>query len=156
MDLVHVGATWLHLMATVAMLGYYALLGSLVLPVLRKIVPAAELGDAIATVERHALPIIVASLVVFLATGVYLMGVDARYGGVGDFSGSWTTLLLAKHVVVAVMVGVGVYLDALIMRRPTDGSGDEARTVRRIEIVVAVMTALGALIVLLTAAAQVG
>ena len=81
MDLMHVGATWLHLMATVAMLGYYAIVGLLILPVLRRIVPSRELGETIGAVERRALPVIIASLTIFLATGVYLMGADARYGG---------------------------------------------------------------------------
>jgi len=154
MDLVHVGATWLHLMATVVTVGYYALLGRLVLPVLRRLVPEAELGDALAEVERHAIPVLVASLAIFLATGVYLMGVDPQYAGAGRISGSWATLLLIKHGVVAVMVGVGVYLDALIMRRPSDEAGYQARTMRRIGIAVWIMTVLGVIIVLLTAAAQ--
>jgi uncharacterized membrane protein len=157
MDLVHVGATWLHLLATVAMIGYYAFLGRVVLPVLRRFVPAAELGESIAAVERHALPVIVASLAIFLVTGVYLMGIDPAYGGLGKVTGSsWATLLLVKHLVVAVMVGVGVYLDALIMRRPPAGAEGQAPPMRRIEVAVAVMTALGVLVLLLTAAAQVG
>lgn len=154
MDLVHVGATWLHLMATVVTVGYYALLGRLLLPVLRRLVPESELGDALAEVERHAIPVLVASLAIFLATGVYLMGVDPRYAGVGKVGGSWATLLLVKHAVVAVMVGVGVYLDGLIMRRPPDDPGYQARTMRRVEISVWVMTLLGVMVVLLTAAAQ--
>jgi uncharacterized membrane protein len=157
MDLVHVGATALHLLATVAMVGYYALLGRVVLPVLRRFVPAKELGESIAAVERHALPVLIASLAIFLATGVYLMGIDPAYGGLGKVTGSnWATLLLVKHAVVAVMVGVGVYLDALIMRRPPAEAEGQAPPMRRIEVAVGVMTALGVLVLLLTAAAQVG
>jgi uncharacterized membrane protein len=155
-DLVPVGATWLHLVATVAMLGYYAIAGLLVLPVLRRTVPGRELGETIAGVERRALPVIIGSLVIFLATGVYLMGVDARYGGVGNVTGStWATLFLVKHLVVAVMVGLGVYFDALVVRgiAPPEATPQTAAA-RRLTVVAGVMTLLGAFVLLLTAAAQ--
>jgi uncharacterized membrane protein len=155
-DLVQIGATWLHLIATVAMVGYFAILGLLVLPVLRGVVSARELGETIAGLERRALPVIVGSLVVFLATGVYLMGADARYGGVGNVTGSaWATLLLAKHLVVGVMVALGVYFDALIVRRivPPEAP-DRTAALRRLEVVAGAMTLLGALVLFLTAFAQ--
>jgi uncharacterized membrane protein len=156
LDLVPVGARWLHLVATVAMIGYYAILGLLVLPVLARIVSARQLGDTLAAVERRALPIIIGSLAIFLATGVYLMGADTRYGGVGDVSGSsWATLLLAKHLVVAVMVGLGVYVDAIIARRMAPPEEmDQVAAARRLTVVAAAMTLLGAVVLFLTAAAQ--
>ena len=156
MDLLPVGATWLHLIATVAMVGYYAILCLLVLPVLRQVLSARELGETIAGVERRALPVIIGSLAVFLATGVYLMGADVRYGGVGNVTGSaWATLLLAKHLVVGVMVALGVYIDALIVRRISPPEApDQTAAVRRLEVVAGVMTLLGALVLFLTAVAQ--
>jgi uncharacterized membrane protein len=155
MDLVHVGATWLHLLATVALGGYYAILGLIVLPVLRRFVPASDLGEAIAAVERRALPVIVVSLGVFLATGVYLMGIDTQYGGLGNVTGStWSTLILAKHGVVAVMVGLGVYLDALIIGHAAREAGEQAAALRRVSLAAGAMTLLGVLVLFLTAAAQ--
>jgi uncharacterized membrane protein len=156
LDLVPVGARWLHLVATVTMIGFYAVLGLLVLPVLTRVVTARQLGDTIAAVERRALPVIIGSLAIFLATGVYLMGADARYGGVGDVTGSaWATLLLAKHLVVAVMVGLGVYIDAIIARRmaPPEET-DQVAAARRLTVVAGAMTVLGAVVLFLTAAAQ--
>ena len=155
MDLVQVGARWLHLVATVAMIGYYAVLGVLVLPALRQAGSARALGETIAAMERRALPIIVGSLVAFLATGVYLMGADTRYSGVGEITDSWSTLLLVKHVVVAVMVALGVYIDAIIVRRlaPPDAADQDAAA-RWLMVVAAVMTGLGLLVLYLTAAAQ--
>jgi len=155
-DLMHVGATWLHLMATVAMLGYYAIVGLLVLPVLRRIIPSRELDETVATIERRALPVIIVSLIVFLATGVYLMGADVRYGGVGNVTGStWATLFLVKHLVVLVMVGLGVYFDALVVRRVAAPEETAQTTdVRRLTVVAGLMTLLGAVVLLLTATAQ--
>jgi uncharacterized membrane protein len=155
LDLVQVGARWLHLVATVALIGYYAALGALVVPALRGAMTPRVLGESIAAIERRALPVVVGSLVVFLATGVYLMGADTRYSGVGEITDSWSTLLLVKHVVVAVMVGLGLYVDAIIVRRlaPPDAVDQDA-TARWLMVVAGAMTALGLVVLFLTAAAQ--
>ncbi|HSO30078.1 MAG TPA: CopD family protein [Candidatus Sulfomarinibacteraceae bacterium] len=155
MDLVQVGATWLHLLATVALVGYYAVVGLIVLPAVRQTVPAREFGETIGAVERRALPVIVGALIVFLATGVSLMGNDPSYEGVGNVTGSaWATLLLAKHLVVLVMVGLGAYIDALIARRFATGDPGQPAPVRRLSIAVGAMTLLGAVVLLMSAVAQ--
>ncbi|TAJ99130.1 MAG: hypothetical protein EPO36_12620 [Chloroflexota bacterium] len=157
MDLLQVGATWLHLLATVALLGYYAVFGLIVLPAVRKVVPAPELGAAIVAIHRRSTAVVVASLVVFLATGVYLMVMNERYEGVGNVGGSWATLLLVKHGVIAVMVGIGVYIDALVVRGfELAGSAAHPSAVRRLARAAVAMTALGAVVLFLTAAAQGG
>lgn len=158
MDLLQVGATWLHLLATVALLGFYAILGAIVLPAIRGVVPDRELGEAIVAIERRATPLIVASLAAFLATGVFLMVTSPRYGGVGEVAGSaWATLVLTKHGVIAIMVGIGVYIDALVVRGfATPGSVGQAAAVRRLAIASWAMTILGTVVLLLTAAAQEG
>jgi len=48
LDLVQVGARWLHLVATVALIGYYAALGALVVPALRGAMTPRVLGESIA------------------------------------------------------------------------------------------------------------
>ena len=155
MDLAQVGATWLHLLATVAMIGYYAILGLVVLPAIRGLVPAPALGDSIAAIERRATPVIIGSLAIFLATGVFLMTTDPRYGGVGNVGSTWATLFLVKHVVVLAMVGVGVYIDALVVRRFAAAEApDDPAAVRLLVLSSAVMTLLGAVVLFLTAAAQ--
>lgn len=155
MDFAHVGATWLHLLATVAMLGYYAILGLIVLPAARRIVAPRELGESIAATERRATPVIVGSLVAFLATGVYLMVTSSRYGGVGDVGSTWAAIFLVKHLVVGAMVALGVVIDALVVRGFADpGSPGQPAAVRRLELATVVMTILGALVLLLTAAGQ--
>jgi uncharacterized membrane protein len=155
MDLAQVGATWLHLLATVAMIGYYAILGLVILPAIRGLVPAPALGESIAAIERRATPVIIGSLAIFLATGVFLMTTDPRYGGVGNVAGStWSTLFLVKHVVVLVMVGVGVYVDALVVRRFAAAETPDPSAVRLLVLSCGLMTLLGAVVLFLTAAAQ--
>lgn len=156
MDVMQVSASWLHLLATVAMLGYYAVFGLVVVPVIARIVPAAELRAAVAAVEGRATPLIVGSLIVFLATGIYLMVNDPSYGGLGNVGGStWATLFLVKHLVVGAMVGVGVVIDAIVVRRFAGPRVvDQPGATRLLVGLSGVMTLLGAVVLLLTAAGQ--
>lgn len=154
-DLFPVGAAWLHLLATVALLGYYAVLAVIVVPVLRRALPAAQLAAALAAVERRALPLIIGSLAVFLATGIYLMGADARYGGVGSIGSTWASVLLVKHIVVIAMVGVGLVVDALFVRVAALEDGQaQARALGHLTLGLRGMTLLAAVVLLLTAVAQ--
>jgi uncharacterized membrane protein len=156
MDLMHVGASWLHLVATVALLGYYAIFGLLVIPVLRQRVADREAAATVAAVEGRATPVVFGSLAVFLATGVYLMVNGEQYGGLGNTDGStWATFFLVKHVVVLVMVGLGVYIDALVARRfAGPAAQDRPAPFRTFEISAGAMTLLGAVVLFLTAAGQ--
>jgi uncharacterized membrane protein len=155
MDLVLAGAHWLHLVATVALIGYYAALALLVLPAFQRSLPEHELGEAIAAVERRALPVLVGSVAVFIATGVYLMGADDRYGGVGNVSDSWASLLLVKHLVVVGMIGLGLWVDSLIVRGvAAPDATDRPAAVRRLVRATQATTLAGAVVLLLTAAAQ--
>ncbi len=162
MDPLEVGATWLHAVAMVIALGYYAVLGWIVLPALER----GGVADAsVVAIERRALPLVALSIVVFTASGLYLMLGDGRYAGPGNVTAStWTMLMLLKHVVVAVMVGLGVSLHFIATRGERDGPASEAlqagptpdpgriRTIRWLADGIAI---LGAVVLLLTAAAQV-
>ena len=53
------------------------------------------------------MPLLIASLIAFLATGVYLLTADSQYAGLGRVGGTWASLLLVKHVVVLFMVILG-------------------------------------------------
>ena len=157
MDVVQAAAVWLHSLATVVLLGYYAILALIVVPVLRRVVNGPAIGRVIPDIERRALPLIVAAIVVFLGTGLYLMLSDARFSGFGHFFGStWSTLIVIKHVVVVALVGVGAYLDLLLMPAiagPVDEAGRTAAVTRLARSATA-MVILGAIVLLLTAAAQ--
>jgi uncharacterized membrane protein len=157
MNLAEVVATWLHLIATVTLLGYFVMLALLVLPVLRRLESSREFVESVAALERRALPLMITSLGVFLATGVYLMGNDPRYGGVGSIGSTWATVLLAKHLVVLAMVGLGLYFDALVVRAARAPEGiDQAAQMTGITRAANGMAILAAVILLLTAVAQAG
>jgi uncharacterized membrane protein len=150
-------AGWLHSLATVFVLGYYALLAFVVVPVLRHTLDAPTLGRVIPEIERRALPLILAALVVFVVTGAYMLSTDAQFQGLGHaFVNTWSTLIVVKHAVVIVLVGFGVYIDLLVVpdiARPVD-EAFQAAAVRRLARSATAIAALGTVVLLLTAAAQ--
>jgi uncharacterized membrane protein len=156
MDFPVVLAVWLHTLAFVIAWGYYGILGRMVLPALERSLDRPTQAAALAAIERQALPLIAISLVLFGATGAYLLVVDQHYAGLGNvFASTWTTLMLIKHVLVIGLIVLGLYVDILI-RRAGDATSDDVRgsVLRRVGWSAEGATGLGALIVLLTAAAQ--
>ena len=156
MDLPLVLAVWLHTLAFVIAWGYYGILGRMVLPAIERSLERPAQAAALVAIERRALPLIVLSLVLFTATGTYLLVIDLHYGGLGNvFASTWTTLMLVKHVLVVGLVVLGVIVDRLI-RRVGEATSENAResALRRLRLSAEGATGLGALIVLLTAAAQ--
>jgi putative copper export protein len=139
------------------LLGYYAALGLLLVPVQRRTADGPTLGRVIPAIERRALPLILACIGVFLVTGTYLLVTDHGFLGIGHFFGSaWSTLIVIKHVVVVALVGIGVYVDLLVVPDVANPVDEAARTaaIRRLARSTGAMTALGAIVLILTAAAQ--
>jgi uncharacterized membrane protein len=156
MDVGQIVAVWLHTVGFVIAWGYYGVLARMVIPEL-----AADGSDragvlALAGIERRALTLIGAALLLFLVTGTYLLLTDASYQGLGNFFAStWTTLMLVKHVVVVALVAVGFGIDVLIRRAAGSISQADRRTaLRGARLGAEAATGLGAVIALLTAAAQ--
>jgi uncharacterized membrane protein len=154
MNLIVVGATWLHVIATVTLVGYYVVLGLLILPTLRRLAPPTTTVETIASMQGRATPVFVVALIVFLATGVYLLGLDPQYRGPGNIAGSWGTFLAAKHVLVAVMVGLGLYHDGIIVRLAARAAEAADADLNRVARTTWGMALMGAAVLLLTAAAQ--
>lgn len=151
---------WAHLIATVVLVGYYAVLTVMLLPALgaargtdirARGGPSQAPMELLGAVERRAMPILVTMLVVFLATGVALLTGDRRYSGAGSIESSWATLLLVKHVLIVGMLVLGSYLDGLIVRA---AQAPGVVGFRRITWTTRGVAALGAVVLLLTAAAQ--
>lgn len=157
MDVVHAVAAWLHSLSTVVLLGYYGLLALIIVPVLQRSVDAPTLGWVIPAIERRARPLILAAIGIFLVTGTYMLVTDQRFLGFGHaFANAWSTLIVIKHVVVVALVGLGVYLDLLVVpdiATPVDEVA-QAAAVRRLARSSAMIATLGAIVLLLSAAAQ--
>jgi uncharacterized membrane protein len=155
MDVAHVFATWLHTLAFVIAWGYYGILGRMVLPGLERSLERPAQAAALVAIERRALPLVAISLALFTVTGTYLLVIDPRYAGLGNFSTTWATLMLVKHVLVVILVLLGVGVDRLIRAAAAVTSADaRVSALHRVRLSAEGATALGALIVLLTGVAQ--
>lgn len=154
-DVTQVLGLTLHTVAFVIVWGYYGILARIVLPSLERTVEGPQLGRVLLTIERRAVPLLLLAVALFLATGTYLMLSDPEYEGLGAIRDSWSSLMLLKHLVVVAFVAAGVAVDILV--RLADEAEDDATraaATRRVRRTADVATALGALIALLTAAAQ--
>ena len=156
MDLEQVLAITLHTVAFVIVWGYYGILARVILPGLRGTLDLAGQTRTLAAIERRALPLVLLSIVLFIATGTYLLVVNPAYHGLGSFTTTWATLMLIKHLLVIGLIGLGVLIDYLI-RGAAEAQRDEDRAsdLRWLRFGAEAATALGALIALTTAAAQV-
>ncbi|MDP2349885.1 MAG: CopD family protein [Chloroflexota bacterium] len=154
MNALAVGAIWIHTMAIVVLLGYYATLSLVVLPWLSS-GGSPEPGRTVAAMERRAMPWVLGSIAAFIVTGVALMAVHS--GANPD----WTPLIIVKHVIVIAMVALGIVMDRVLVPR-LDGTwwtsavepATDVRDLRPMAQASAVMGVLGALVLLLTAVAQ--
>jgi uncharacterized membrane protein len=156
MDLTLLLALSLHTLAFVIAWGYYGILGRILIPALRRSLDPATEAVTLAAIERRALPLVIVSTAMFVVTGSYLLVVDSSYAGLGNvFANTWTVLMLAKHLVVIGLVGLGATVD-LQIRRAADApdSGMREAALGRVRLAAEAATVLGALIVLLTVAAQ--
>jgi uncharacterized membrane protein len=159
MDVMETFGVWVHALSTVIMFGFYGVFGQIVMPALERALDGPALGRAVAMVERRAAPFMVLSVISFTISGAYLLAIDEEFAGLGNFRGStWNTLMLVKHGLVAVMVA-GAVLVHLLAARLDDPEQDDAELregLGWLRLATDGTTALGALILLLTAAAQVG
>ena len=157
MDGMWVGMTWLHAAGIVAVLGPYAVLAVVLLPALRGSLEGEQLGLTIASFARRSRLLLVPGVAMLLVSGVYLMVTAGRYGGVGNlFATTWTVLLTVKHMVVLVMVALGIAIDWLARSIGAETDDGARRTlVGVLGLAAEGMTVLGAIVLLLTAAAQV-
>ena len=155
MDLMQVGAVWLHTVAFVIAWGYYGILARMILPGLAGTLDLAGQTRTLAAIERRALPLVLLAVVLFFLTGTYLLVTAPEYTGLGDISTTWSALILVKHMLVAGLVGLGFLIDYLI-RGAAEAQADEDRAhdLRWTGLAADGATGLGALIALATVAAQ--
>jgi uncharacterized membrane protein len=143
-------AVWLHALATVIMIGHYLLLSLVYLPVLAKY-DAAILRE----ISKRSRRWLYTSLIIFIITGIYLMVTDPNYLGLANFGNLWGVLMLVKHLLILVMIGMGFWFNAILrvgsMLSSTNSAGAAIDRFRRHANLMAIC---GLLVLLLTALAQ--
>jgi len=95
---------WLHLLATVVWLGGLALMGLVAWPALRQ---QTLQSNQWLTLQKRFTPLVNASLIVLLVTGLIQMTNDTNYDGFLRVDTLWSQAILVKHIAVAGMITIG-------------------------------------------------
>jgi uncharacterized membrane protein len=144
-------SVWLHALATVVLIGHYLLLSAIYLPVLEK-----NGGTFLSEISKRSRSWLYVSLLIFMITGTYLMLIDTGYLGFMNFGNFWGIVMLLKHILVFVMLGLGLWFNAVLRVGPMMASNNSSELgIRRFRMYSNLMTVAGVLVLLLTALAQV-
>jgi uncharacterized membrane protein len=148
-------ATALHALTVAIVIGFYGVLGRIVIPAAAGALDAPRAAAVVASVGRRSLPILIGATAILILSGMYLMTVDARYGGLGALASGWTQLILTKHLVVVAFV-IAAAMTSMSTDSPaaTDDPATCARRLRRLGLLADGTAALGVLAIVFTAAAQ--
>ncbi len=109
---------WLHSLGTILLIGHYLLLSLIYLPAFMSHQDDSVSGMILSDISKRSRNWLYASLVIFIATGIYLLLIDPNYLGVGDFGNLWSILMLVKHILILGMVGVGFWFNAILRVGP--------------------------------------
>jgi len=144
-------SVWLHAIATVVFIGHYLLLYLIYLPVL-----AASNATILSEISKRSRRWLYLSLLLFVVTGTYLTFADPNYLGFANFGNLWGILMLVKHLLILVMIGVGFWFNAVLrVGSMMRSSSSASQALTQFRLYVSVMAISGGLVLLLTALAQV-
>lgn len=147
-------STWLHVLATIVMIGYYVFTCLIYLPVLERKMQANALRDLLEQVSARLQPYFGGSLLVFLVTGTYLMLINKNYHGLGHFfSNPWSALIVIKHVLVLAFLALAVFSERAFLGKISD---EKPEALKQFRWALKINTILGVVIILLTSIAQAG
>lgn len=142
-------STWLHSIASVIFIGHFILLAGIYLPVLSKN------GTTLSEISRRSRLWMYVSLLIFVVTGTHLMLIDPGYLGFMDFSNFWGIVMVVKHILVLAMLAMGFWFNAILRVGPMMSSNNPEQAIARFRKYINAMAVCGALVLLLTALAQV-
>jgi len=147
-------STWLHVLATIVMVGYYLFTGLIYLPVLERRMQPDTLRDLLEQVSARLRPFFGGSLLIFLVTGAYLMLTNQSYLGLGHFfANPWSSLIVIKHGLVLAFLALAVFSERAFLPHISD---QNPAALKQFFWAMNINLILGAVIVLLTAIAQAG
>ena len=147
-------SNWLHILATVVMIGYYLFTRLIYLPVLESHMQANALCDLLEQVSARLRPFFGGSLLIFLVTGTHLMLINEDYLGLGNITGnSWSVLIVIKHVLVLAFLALAVFSERAYLRQISD---QKPEALKQFRWALNINMILGLTILLLTSIAQAG
>ena len=148
---------WLHMLATVMWVGGLTFMALLLWPGARRVLGGGvEFANLIRDLQRRFNPMAWISLGVLVVTGLIQMSANENYTGFLDIRNAWTAAILAKHIAVAGMAGIGAYMNGSLQPRLVrmallEKHGQpaaEADTLRRRELQLTRLNLLGGVLVL--------
>jgi len=146
-------STTLHALAMIVFIGHYLLMSLIYLPALSNVDAGAK---ALGGMSRQSRRWLYLSILAFAATGVHLMLVNPNYLGIGNFSNLWAMLMLLKHLIIVVMIGLGFWFNAIQRVGPAMRSNTgAAQGVVKFRQYSNLMAICGVLVLTLTALSQV-
>jgi len=147
-------STWLHVLATIVMLGYYFFSRLIYLPVLERQMPASAVRGILEQASARLRPYFSGSLLIFLVTGTHLMLINEDYLGLGDFFGNaWSLLIVDKHVLIVAFLALAVFSERAYLPQISE---QKPEALKRFRLAMNVNMVLGAVVLLLTSMAQAG
>lgn len=97
---------WLHMLATVVLVGSLSALSWLILPLLPKLLSPQEQVRFLDALQRRLEPLIWFALGVLIVTGLFQMSVHPNYNGLLATGTRWSLALLIKHLLVVSIIVV--------------------------------------------------
>jgi uncharacterized membrane protein len=147
-------SSWLHVLATIVMIGYFIFTSLIYLPIFERQMQANSLRDLLEQISARFRPYFGGSLLIFLATGTYLMIINQSYMGLGQFlANPWSTLMVIKHGLVLVFLALAIFSERAFMGQISDAKPE---ALRRFRWSLYLNLVLGVVILLLTSIAQAG
>lgn len=146
----------IHLLATIIWLGGIVLITLFAWPALQRSTLASNQWWSI---QRKFMLWANVSMVLLLVTGFYQMTVDSNYTGFLTIDSQWAVAILFKHIAYVVMIGITVYMQAVLYpamarasmlaeQKPELGAAESDQIEKR-EILLLRLNLICALIVLL-------
>jgi uncharacterized membrane protein len=147
-------STWLHVLATIVMIGYFVFAGWIYLPIFERRMKSNDLRELLEQVSTRLRPYFGGSLLIFLVTGFHLTLINENYLGLGNIFGNpWSVLIVVKHLLVLVFLVLAIYSERAFLGQISDQKPKALIQYRR---ALNINTVLGLAILLLTSIAQVG
>lgn len=143
---------WLHILATIVMIGYYIFTSLIYLPVFESQMQANDLRSLLEKVSSRLRPLFGGSLLIFLITGTFLMLINKNYLGLGNFFGnSWSALIVIKHGLVLVFLVLAAVSERAFLGKIND---QNPQALKQFRWALNLNMILGMVILLLTSIAQ--
>ena len=145
---------WLHLVAVVVWIGAMISNVLTLLPSARENLEPPVMGRLMGAIMKRTRRLVYASIIVLLVTGVIIMLLNKHYLGLLDLGNSWTAFLLVKHIFVAILIILGVYMFEVLApklgRMAAKGPSPELAQLQKLQVRLGTAGVITALIILLS------